>query len=64
MQCYAEIADFTMGGTPLRLEAVVSPAEEERARQAEREEEQKKSVLKESAGVKVVSLAAHRKKQE
>jgi len=55
-------AGFTMGGTPLRLSEIVTPQEEERRQKLEMEEERKKAALKESVGVKVVSLAAHRKK--
>lgn len=54
--------EFTMGGTPLRMEKVVSPIEQEQQRQIEEEEQRKRNALKESAGVKVVSLADHRKK--
>lgn len=57
-----EGAAFTMGGTPLRLAEIVAPHEEERRQKLELEEERKKAALKESVGVKVVSLADHRKK--
>lgn len=57
-----EGADFTMGGTPLRLTEIVAPKKEEERKILEQEEERKKNALKESVGVKVVSLADHRKK--
>ncbi len=49
-------APFTMGGTPLRLEKLVSPVEEELHTQEE------KKVPPADAGQKVVSLADRRKK--
>lgn len=61
-----EGADFTMGGTPIRLEPVVSPIHEERRIKEEETEnirkEQREHVRQESAGSKVVSLADRRKK--
>jgi hypothetical protein len=57
-----EGADFTMGGTPLRLEPVVSPVELERV---EKENAEKESALKarqEGGGPKVISLQDRRKK--
>lgn len=55
-----EGASFTMGGTPLQLEKLVSPLEEERSRQSAQAEQVSKP---ESAkGAKVVSLADRRKK--
>lgn len=64
-----EGADFTMGGTPLRLEPVVSPVEEER-RQKELQEEQEElkrkeqlqQIRREGGAPKVVSLLDRRKK--
>ncbi len=50
--------DFTMGGTPLMLEKLVSPLEEE---QRKREESRKKSPPADGPA-KVVSLAERRKK--
>ena len=38
-----EGADFTMGGTPIKLEPVVSPIEEERQRKELQEKEQNKA---------------------
>lgn len=55
-------ADFTMGGTPLRMEEVVSPLVEERQLKEQEQEEQKKQVRKEQLGAKVVSLSDRRKK--
>ena len=61
-----EGADFTMGGTPLRLEPVVSPHEEEQ-RQKELAEQKKQKddrerLKQEGGSAKVVSLADRRKK--
>jgi len=50
-------ADFTMGGTPMRLEKIISPVLEAR-QQAE-----KPSRSATQTGNKVVSLADHRKKR-
>lgn len=54
-------APFTMGGTPLRLEKLVSPLEDERRQATEQAETIKKKVPTD-AGQKVVSLADRRKK--
>ena len=56
-----EGAPFTMGGTPLQLEKLVSPLEEERRQQAVEKvaEDKPKAVM---GGPKVVSLADRRKK--
>lgn len=54
-------APFTMGGTPLRLEKLVSPLAEER-RQLEEQAQAAKKKLPPDTGQKVVSLADHRKK--
>ena len=51
---------FTMGGTPLQLEKLVSPVEEERLRQSAPAEQSPKPVA--TKGAKVVSLADRRKK--
>jgi len=53
--------DFTMGGTPLRLEKLISPLELERRQQEEQAKPEKKSIPAD-AGQKVVSLAGRRKK--
>lgn len=53
-----EYAPFTMGGTPIQLEPVVSPLEEER----QQEQEEQKQKRKEAGNPKVVSLADRRKK--
>lgn len=50
---------FTMGGTPLQLEKLVSPLEVERGQQAKKEEPPKRTVI---GGAKIVSLADRRKK--
>lgn len=57
-----EYAPFTMGGTPIQLEPVVSPLEEERQQQEQQEKEQRKRALQESGNPKVVSLLDRRKK--
>ena len=57
-----EYAPFTMGGTPIQLEQVVSPLEEERQQQEQQELEERKRIRQESGGSKVVSLADRRKK--
>jgi len=57
-----EYAPFTMGGTPIRLEPVVSPMEEERQQQEQQELEERKRQHQESGSSKVVSLADRRKK--
>ena len=57
-----EYAPFTMGGTPIQLEPVVSPMEEERLQQEQKEHEESKRQRQESGGCKVVSLADRRKK--
>jgi hypothetical protein len=55
-----EYAPFTMGGTPIRLEPVVSPLEEERQQQEQQELEERKR--QQGGSAKVVSLADRRKK--
>jgi hypothetical protein len=57
-----EYAPFTMGGTPIRLEPVVSPLEEERQQQELQELEERKRQRQEGGSSKVVSLADRRKK--
>jgi len=57
-----EFAPFTMGGTPIRLEPVVSPLEEERQQQEQQELEERKRQRQEGTSSKVVSLADRRKK--
>jgi len=57
-----EGADFTMGGTPLRLEPVVSPIEEERRQKEEEEELKLQQMRREGGAQKVVSLVDRRKK--
>src|SRR5512135_2258917 len=48
-----EYAPFTMGGTPIKLEPVVSPLEEERQQQEQEEQEEQKRRRQESANSKV-----------
>lgn len=50
---------FTMGGTPLQLEKLVSPLEVERGQEAKKEQPPKPTVI---GGAKIVSLADRRKK--
>jgi hypothetical protein len=57
-----EYAPFSMGGTPIRLEPVVSPMEEERQLQEQQELEERKRLRQEAGSSKVVSLAERRKK--
>ena len=57
-----EYAPFTMGGTPIRLEPVVSPLEEERQQQEQQEKEERKRARLEGGSPKVVSLMDRRKK--
>ena len=57
-----EYAPFTMGGTPIRLEPVVSPLEEEHQQQEQQELEERKRLRQEGGSSKVVSLADRRKK--
>lgn len=57
-----EYAPFTMGGTPIRLEPVVSPLEEERQQQEQKDVEERKRQRQEGGSSKVVSLADRRKK--
>jgi len=57
-----EGADFTMGGTPLRLEQVVSPVELEKIEKEQEEKELQQKVRQESGPSKVISLQDRRKK--
>lgn len=57
-----EYAPFTMGGTPIQLEPVVSPVDEERQQQEQQELEERKRLRQEGVSSKVVSLADRRKK--
>lgn len=57
-----EGADFTMGGTPIRLDPVISPVEEERQQEELKEQEARKNQIQGATGSKVVSLAERRKK--
>lgn len=57
-----EYAPFTMGGTPIRMEPVVSPMEEEHHQQELQELEKRKRQRQEGSSSKVVSLADRRKK--
>lgn len=58
-------AAFTMGGTPLRLEEVISPVEMERIEKERQEKEEKNRLQKvrtEGSAPKVISLQDRRKK--
>lgn len=57
-----EGADFTMGGTPIRLEPVVSPVDEENPAEEEKPGGQSEPQRQEQSSSKVVSLADRRKK--
>jgi hypothetical protein len=60
-----EYAPFTMGGTPIRLEPVVSPVAEERQQQELQEQQdrdEQKRKRQDGGSSKVVSLADRRKK--
>jgi hypothetical protein len=57
-----EGADFTMGGTPLRLEPIVSPVELERIENEKAEKERLLRARKEGGAPKVISLMDRRKK--
>lgn len=55
-------ADFTMGGTPLRLEEVVSPVELERAEEEKAERERELKARQDGGTPKIISLSDRRKK--
>ena len=57
-----EGAPFTMGGTPLRLDPVVSPTAEVRRQREEQEQAEQKHKPAENGSAKIVSLADRRKK--
>jgi len=57
-----EGAPFTMGGTPLRMEQVVSPVELENAKLKKEEEERQIRMRQEGGAPKVISLHDRRKK--
>ncbi len=57
-----EGADFTMGGTPLRLEEIESPVELERVENEKTEKERLQKVRQEGGAPKVISLQDRRKK--
>ncbi len=57
-----EGADFTMGGTPLRMEDIVSPVELERLEEEKAEKERIKRIRKEGGAPKVISMQDRRKK--
>ncbi|OGR29840.1 MAG: hypothetical protein A2X83_04510 [Desulfuromonadales bacterium GWD2_54_10] len=57
-----EGAEFTMGGTPIRMDPVVSPLEEERLQQEQEKKKQPENQRPEGGKAKVVSLLDRRKK--
>jgi len=57
-----EGADFTMGGTPLRLEDLVSPVELERLEKEKNEKERALRARREGPAPKVISLMDRYKK--
>ena len=57
-----EGADFTMGGTPIRMDPVVSPLEEERLRREQEEKGPQGQPQQANGSSKVVSLMDRRKK--
>ena len=57
-----EGADFTMGGTPIRIEEVVSPVEQERFEKEKEEKERLQKLRQEGGAPKVISLQDRRKK--
>jgi len=57
-----EGADFTMGGTPLRIEPVVSPVELENVEREKVDKERAQKLRQEGGAPKVISLADRRKK--
>ncbi len=57
-----EGADFTMGGTPIRMELVVPPVVDEAPGEEQQQEEPHKGSRQREGAAKVVSLADRRKK--
>ncbi|MFA7062051.1 MAG: hypothetical protein WC156_14685 [Pedobacter sp.] len=57
-----EGAEFTMGGTPIRMDPVVSPLEEERLNQEQKKKKLPERQQPENSKAKVVSLLDRRKK--
>lgn len=57
-----EGAEFTMGGTPIRMDPVVSPLEDERLRKELDDKKQPERPRPQSSKSKVVSLSDRRKK--
>lgn len=57
-----EGADFTMGGTPLRMELIVSPVEAERLEEEKAEKERALKARQDGGAPKVISLQERRKK--
>jgi len=55
-------AAFTMGGTPIRMERIVSPVEQEQVQREEEEKEQRERAGQHPGNPKVISLSDRRKK--
>jgi len=57
-----EGADFTMGGTPLRLEPVISPVDQENIEKEKADKERAQKSRQDGGAPKVISLSDRRKK--
>jgi hypothetical protein len=55
-------ASFTMGGTPIRMERVISPVEQEHIKREQDEKEERERSGQNSGNPKVISLSDRRKK--
>lgn len=55
-------AAYTMGGTPIRMERVISPVEQERIKREHDEKEERERSGQNSGSHKVISLSDRRKK--
>jgi hypothetical protein len=55
-------ASFTMGGTPIRMELVISPVEQERIKREQNEKEERERSEQHPGNPKVISLSDRRKK--
>jgi hypothetical protein len=53
---------FTMGGTPIRMERVISPVEQERIKREQNEKEEQERSGQHPGNPKVISLSDRRKK--
>jgi hypothetical protein len=55
-------ASFTMGGTPIRMEQIISPVEQERIKREQDEKEERERSGLHPGNSKVISLTDRRKK--